>query len=87
MSDVMEKSRPTAPVIDDRHHASERALLSLVVPGLGQIAQRRFLVGAAQLGTVVAYAVSAFALGGRQALLLAVAWNVWSAIDAYRHDR
>ena len=87
MSDALEKSRATAPVIDGRRSASERALLSLVVPGLGQFAQRRFIVGAGQLATVVAYTVSAFALGGRHALVLAVAWNVWSAIDAYRHDR
>jgi hypothetical protein len=67
--------------------AAERAVLSLVVPGLGQFAQRRFIAGATQLGTVVAYGITAVALGGGRALLLAIAWNVWSSIDAYRHDR
>jgi hypothetical protein len=57
------------------------------MPGLGQFAQRRFLAGAGQLGTVVAYVTTALALGGGSALLLAIGWNVYSAIDAYRHDR
>jgi hypothetical protein len=65
----------------------ERALLSVVLPGLGQFAQRRFLTGAVHLGTVLAYTATAYAFGGRRAALLAVAWNVWSAIDAYRHER
>ena len=65
----------------------EGALLSVVLPGLGQFAQRRFLTGAVHLGTVLAYTATAYGLGGRRAALLAVAWNVWSAIDAYRHER
>ncbi|MDF2771351.1 MAG: hypothetical protein K0S86_845 [Geminicoccaceae bacterium] len=65
----------------------ERAMLSLLVPGLGQFAQRRFIVGASQLGTVLAYSATALALGGGRAMLIAVAWNVWSAVDAYRHER
>ena len=62
-------------------------MLSLIVPGLGQFAQRRYVMGAAQLGTVVAYAATAAAMGSSRALLLAIAWNVWSAVDAYRHER
>lgn len=83
-------STPDAPspsAIVPRAPAVERAVLSLLLPGLGQFAQRRFLVGAGQLGTVVAYAATAFALGGGHALLLAVGWNVWSAVDAHRHER
>lgn len=85
-----------SPVSEESQHAEiaphgsspERAILSLVVPGLGQFAQRRFLVGAGQLGTVLAYAVTALALGGGgRALLLAIGWNIWSAVDAYRHER
>ena len=67
--------------------ATERWFLSLMLPGLGQFTQRRVLSGAGQLGTVVAYTATAIALGSPRALLLAFAWNVWSAIDAYRHDR
>jgi len=66
--------------------ARERALLSAVVPGLGQLAQRRFVAASAQFGTVASYLAGALAVDGRRALLLAVLWNVWSVIDAYRHE-
>jgi hypothetical protein len=62
-------------------------VLSLVVPGLGQFAQRRFLAGATQLGTVVAYGAGALVFGDARALAVAVVWNIWSAIDAYRNER
>ena len=45
------------------------------------------LGGAGQLGTVVAYVTTAAALGSGPALLLAIGWNVFSAVDAYRRDR
>lgn len=67
--------------------AADRAFLSLLVPGVGQFAQRRFLAGAGQLGTVLTYAATAIALGSGRALALAVLWNLWSAFDAYRHQR
>lgn len=76
-----------ARVDEASRSASEHAILSLVLPGLGQFAQGRPIAGMAQLGTVAAYAASALALGGGRALLLAVLWNLWSALDAYRHDR
>ena len=66
---------------------TERWLMSAFVPGLGQFVQGRFLAGAGQLVTVVAYSATALTLGSGRALLVALAWNVWSAIDAYRHDR
>jgi hypothetical protein len=47
--------------------------------------QRRFGAAAVQFGTVAVYFAGALSLGGRRALLLAVAWNIWSVIDAYRH--
>jgi hypothetical protein len=85
---------PTTPngspvtVVATRAQAAERAISSLLLPGLGQFAQRRFIAGASQLGTVLAYGVTALAFGGGgRALVLAIAWNVWSAIDAYRHER
>jgi len=28
----------------------------------------------------------ALGIGGRGALLLALVWNLWSVVDAYRHD-
>ena len=85
MSSVPDESQ--LPVTARRAPAVEHAVLSLVVPGLGQFAQGRFLTGAGQLGTVLAYATTALALGGGRALLLAIAWNIWSAVDAYRAER
>ena len=66
---------------------SSRAALSLLLPGLGQFAQGRFWVGAGQLVSVVAYSATALALSDVRALIFAIAWNVWSAIEAYRHER
>ncbi|HTJ22697.1 MAG TPA: hypothetical protein VL383_09905 [Gemmatimonadaceae bacterium] len=40
-----------------------------------------------QFGTVAAYAAAAIASGNPRALWIAVAWNVWSAVDAYRQER
>ena len=79
--------KPPAADLAARTAVVERWFLSLLVPGLGQFAQRRLFSGAGQLGTVLAYAATALALGSGRILLLAVAWNVWSAIDAYRHER
>jgi hypothetical protein len=81
---------PDKPPADDlatRTPVVDRWFLSALIPGLGQFVQRRFFTGAGQLGTVLAYSATAIALGSGRALLLAVAWNVWSAIDAYRHER
>jgi hypothetical protein len=74
-------------VVASRGEAGQRAILSLLLPGLGQFAQHRFLAGAGQLGTVVAYVTTAAALGSGPALLLAIGWNIFSAVDAHRHDR
>jgi hypothetical protein len=79
--------KPSPAVLATRPPATERAVLSLVVPGLGQFAQRRFLAGATQLGTVVAYGAGALVFGDARALAVAVVWNIWSAIDAYRNER
>src|SRR3712207_7462274 len=48
---------------------------SVLVPGLGQLAQRRPLTAALQFGTVAAYVASAYAVGGGRALWLAVLWK------------
>ena len=85
MKQSSEESR--VPVVASRGEAGQRAILSLLLPGLGQFAQHRFLAGAGQLGTVVAYVTTAAVLGSGPALLLAIGWNVFSAVDAYRHDR
>jgi len=60
-------------------------LLSVLLPGAGQIAQQRFLAAALQLATVGTYLVVAISAGGGRAYLLALAWNAWSALDAYWH--
>ena len=75
------------PVAADSGSPEQSAVLSLLIPGLGQFTQRRFIAGTGHLGSVVTYAVTALALGEGRALLFAIAWNVWSAIDAYRHER
>lgn len=71
---------------EQRERAIGRAILSLFVPGLGQAAQRRYVDAAVQFGTVATYVVGVFALDGGRALPLALLWNVWSVIDAFRHE-
>jgi hypothetical protein len=61
--------------------------LSIVLPGAGQVAQRRFVPAVIQAATVGTYLIAASQVGGGRALWLALAWNVWSAIDAYWHAR
>jgi hypothetical protein len=63
------------------------ARLSAVVPGLGQIFQGRPLTALIQFATVAAYIVTTIRVGGPRATLLALFWNLWSSIDAYRHER
>ena len=72
-----------SPVTVEPWSPTSYALLSVLVPGLGQLAQRRPLTAALQFGTVVAYLGSAYALGGSRALWLAVLWNGWSAVEAW----
>jgi len=72
------------PAVPDDRTARDVAL-SLAVPGLGQLAQGRRLAAAIQFGTVVGYIVAARVGIGGGAWLIAFAWNVWSAVDAYRH--
>ena len=64
----------------------ETALSSAILPGLGQLMQGRIAAAILQFGTVLAYLVAGFGLGGRRALILALVWNLWSAFDAYRHE-
>jgi hypothetical protein len=59
--------------------------LSVLLPGAGQVAQRRLGAAAIQAATVGTYLVTAIGVGGGRAVWLALAWNVWSAIDAYLH--
>jgi hypothetical protein len=58
-----------------------------LVPGLGQAVQGRLGAAVFQFGTVAAYVVAAAGVGNGRALLVALAWNAWSAFDAYRHER
>ena len=51
------KDPPPVSVTSPRASAAEYAVLSALIPGLGQFAQRRFIAGASQLGTVIAYAL------------------------------
>ena len=69
-----------------RERAIQRAAYSLLIPGLGQLAQRRFGAALVQFGTAAAYATAAFGYGGPRVMLVGLAWNIWSIVDAYRHD-
>jgi hypothetical protein len=82
----MEPESSQVEIVERNKRAGEYALLSALVPGLGQAIQRRFGAALIQLGTVSAYVAGALSLGGRRDLLLALLWNVWSVIDAYRHE-
>ena len=75
-----------AETLERRERAGQYALLSAFIPGLGQLIQRRFGAAVIQFGTVAAYLVGAFGLGDRRAMLVALCWNVWSVVDAYRHE-
>lgn len=81
----LEPSKVSA--IECRGRATERAYLSALVPGWGQLLQGRLLSASLHFGTASAYAIGALSLGGRRVLLLALFWNAWSVIDAYRHER
>lgn len=93
MSDTLQ-SLPASPAHTPNDNApsvahwdpSSFSLLSLLVPGAGQLAQGRFLAAAVQAATVGTYLAAAMSLGGGRSLWLAVAWNAWSAIDAYWHS-
>lgn len=87
-------SPPSVPVVHDAGEKprslahwspSSFSLLSLLLPGAGQLAQRRYVAAAVQLLTVGSYLAAATGAGGGRAYLLALAWNAWSAIDAYWH--
>ena len=67
--------------------AASHAACSALIPGAGQLLQGRVGAAVVQFGTVAAYAVAAISSGNARALWIAVAWNVWSAIDAYRRER
>lgn len=69
-----------------RQRAIQRAGYSVLLPGLGQLAQRRFGAALVQFGTAVAYATAAIGLGSPRAGLVGLALNLWSVIDAYRHE-
>jgi len=71
-----------------RHHecAVRHAGYSVLVPGLGQLAQRRFGAALLQFGTAVAYTTAAIGLGNPRAALVGLALNLWSVVDAYRRE-
>ena len=87
MSDGRQLPQPVAPhggeSSVDQWSPSSFCLASVLLPGAGQFAQRRFIAGAVQLATVLAYLAMAVSTDAGEPLLLAVAWNVWSAVDAY----
>ena len=81
-----ELTQPLTKTPSLRSPASD-ALLSMLLPGLGQLAQRRPGTALLQFTTVAAYLGGALAVGTTHALWFAALWNGWSAIDAYWHAR
>jgi hypothetical protein len=67
---------------------ASRAVLSAIIPGLGQFTQGRWALAGLQLATVAAYVViAAHAADRGRALSFALLWNVWSTVDAYLYER
>lgn len=58
-----------------RDRAAGSAGMSLLVPGLGQLLQRRFAAAAIQLGAVLTYVIATTGAGWGRAAFLAVAWK------------
>ena len=71
------------PRIDPANSAG----LSLLVPGLAQAMERRWASAITHFGAVMTYLVVVAQAGWGHAGWLAIAWNVWSAVEAYRHAR
>lgn len=69
-----------------RERAMQHAALSLLVPGVGQVAQGRFGAAFVQFGTVIAYFVAGLGFQSARAGLFALGWATWSVVDAYRHE-
>ena len=81
-------SRSVVPVHDHRRdQAAAAAGLSLLIPGLSQALQHRWVPAYIHLGAVLTYVLGVLQAGWGRAGWLAVAWNLWSAFDAYRHER
>jgi hypothetical protein len=85
MNEIQQRPQPE-PLAPVQATPRARAALSLLLPGLGQFAQRRFLAGTGHLVAVTAYWTMALALGDSRAMWLAIALNIWSGIEAYRHE-
>ena len=73
-------------VRSSREKAIASASASALIPGLGQLLQRRFGAAFLQFGTVVTYLVASGSVHGGRAWLLALFWNLWSVVDAYRYS-
>jgi hypothetical protein len=82
---------PVVPETPDAHvgiveskpvSITDAAVGSLLVPGLGQLLQRRYLTAALHAASVGAYLISAYKYGGRGWMLGALVFNLWSVLDA-----
>ena len=81
-------SSSVVPLRDQiRDQGAASAGLSLVVPGLGQALQRRWVPAIIHLGAVLTYIFAVREAGWGPAGWFAVAWNVWSAVEAYWYER
>jgi hypothetical protein len=69
---------PPGPVLP----AGNAAVASLIVPGLGQFLQRRYGTALIQLASMAAFCLGALGVGGRDYVWLALAFNVWSPLEA-----
>ena len=70
-----------------RSEAAGAAGLSLLVPGLAQLLQRRWVAAFIHIGAVATYLVTVLQAGWGRAGWLAIAWNLWSGLEAYIYER
>lgn len=79
---------PAAIQLRDRTAASAGLgmLASVFVPGLGQALRHRWVPAMIHFGAVASYLVMVQQAGWGRAGWLALAWNLWSGIDAFWHE-
>src|SRR5687768_18586912 len=82
-----EDSSSSTSAVPGRDHRRDQAAaaagLSLLIPGLAQALQQRWVPAVIHLGAVLTYIFGVVQAGWGRAGWLAIAWNLWSAIDAY----
>ncbi|MGH7638957.1 MAG: hypothetical protein ACREOK_15010 [Gemmatimonadaceae bacterium] len=77
----------TSAEAEVRDQAVASAGLSLLIPGLAQLLQHRWIPAIIHLGAVGTYLLAVRQAEWGHAGWLALAWNLWSGLDAYWYER